>query len=76
MLKEHISSKMMYWCINTLASGWFWQFSQKNSSFLLPYQRLSSSADYARKLFNSSNGSASLVDCTRKKIFAWGVFFL
>jgi len=31
--------------INTLASGWFWRFSQKNSSFRLPYQRLSSSAD-------------------------------
>ena len=58
---------------NTLASGWFWRFSQKNCSFRLPYQRPSSSADCARELFNGSNGSASLVDCTRKKIFAWGV---
>jgi len=61
---------------HTLTSGWFWRFSQKNSSFRLPYQRPSSSADCARELFNSSNGSASLVDCTRKKFFAWGVWFL
>ena len=59
--------------ISTLASGWFWRFSQKNSSFWLPYQRLSSSANCAGELFNGSNGSASLVDYTRKKIFAWGV---
>jgi len=57
----------------TLASGWFWRFSQKNSSFWLPYQRPSFSADCARELFNGSNGSANLVDCTRKKNFAWGV---
>jgi len=58
---------------NTLASGWFWRFSQKNSSFRLPYQRRSSSTDCARELFNGSSGLASLVDCTQKKIFAWGV---
>ena len=45
----------------------------KNSSFRLPYQRPSSSADCARELFNGSNGSASLVDCTRKKNFCLGV---
>jgi len=48
-------------------------FAKKNSSFRLPYQRPSSSADCARELFNGSNGSASLVDCTGKKIFGWGV---
>ena len=55
----------------------FDDFRKKNSSFRLPYQRPSSSADCARELFSSSNGSASLVDCTRKKIF-WlgGVVFL
>jgi len=58
--------------INSLASGWFLRFSQKNSSFRLPYQRPSSSADCTRELFNGSNGSASLVDCTRKKIFWLG----
>ena len=58
--------------LNSLASGWFWRFSQKNSSFQLPYQRPSSSANCARELFNGSNGSASLVDCTRKKIFCLG----
>ena len=59
--------------VNTLASGWFWWISQKNSSFRLPYQCPSFSANCARDLFNGSDGSASLVDCTRKKIFAWGV---
>ena len=49
------------------------QFRPKNSSFRLLYQRPSSSADCAGELFNGSNGSASLVDCTRKKIFGWGV---
>ena len=52
--------------------GGFGDFHKKNSSFQLPYQRLSSSADCARELFNGSNRSPSLVDCTRKKIFAWG----
>ena len=61
------------WVFNSLASWWFWRFSQKNSSFWLPYQRLSSYVDCARELLNGSNRSASLVDCTRKKIFAWGV---
>jgi len=58
--------------VNTLASGWFWWFSQKNSSFWLPYQRPISSADCAGELFNGSNGLASLVDCTRKKNFLPG----
>jgi len=44
--------------------GGFGDFRKKNSSFWLPYQRTSSSADCARELFNGSNGSASLVDCT------------
>ena len=59
--------------LNTLAPGWFWQFSQKKtSSFWLPHQRPSSSADCARELFNGSNRSASLIDCTRKKFFCLG----
>jgi len=53
--------------------GGFGDFCKKNSSFRLPYQRPSSSANCARELFNGSNGSASLVDYTRKKIFAWGM---
>jgi len=48
-------------------------FGLKNSSFQLPYQRPSSSADCARELFKGSNGSASLVDYTRKNFFGWGV---
>jgi len=47
----------------------FSDFRKKNSSFHLPYQRPSSSANCARELFNGSNGSTSLVDCIRKKIF-------
>jgi len=46
--------------INSLASARIKQFSQKNSSFRLPYQHPSSSTDCARELFNGSNGSASL----------------
>jgi len=44
------SKKLFHFSLqfNTLASGWFWRFSQKNSSFRLPYQRPSSSADCAR----------------------------
>ena len=49
------------------------QFRLKNSCFRLPYQRLSSSVDCARDLFKGSNGSVSLIDCTRKKIFWLGV---
>jgi len=48
-------------------------FGLKNSSFRLPYQRPSSSADCVSELFKGSNGSASLVDCTGKKFFGWGV---
>jgi len=44
-------------------------FGLKNSSCQLPYQRPSSSVDCARELFKGSNGSVSLVDCTRKKFF-------
>jgi len=59
---------------NTFKAAWFRQFSQKkNGSFRLPYQRPSSSARCARELFSGSNGSASLVDCTRKKNFCLGV---
>jgi len=47
-------------------------FRPKNNSFRLPYQRPSSSADCARELFKGSKGSASLVDCTRKKFFWLG----
>jgi len=49
------------------------RFQSKNSSFRLPYQCHSSSADGTRELFNGSNRSASLLDCTWKKIFGWGL---
>jgi len=48
----------------------------KNSSFWLPYQRPSSSADCARELFNGSKESASLVDCTQKTFLTGGAGFL
>jgi len=54
--------------------GGFGDFRKKNSNFWLPYQRLSSSANCTRELFNGSNGSASLVDCNRKKNFCLGVW--
>jgi len=51
-------------------------FGLKNSSFRLPYQGPGSSADCARELFKSSNGSANLVDRTRKNIFWLGVWIV
>jgi len=59
--------------LTLLEPAGFGDFRKKNSSFWLPYQRPSSSADWARELFNGSNGSASLVDCTRKNFSCLGV---
>jgi len=50
----------------------YFDFGLKNSSFQLPYQHPSASADCARELLNGSNGLASLVDGTRKKFFGLG----
>jgi len=64
------------WSNNTLSRRTicsYFDFGPKSSSFWLPYQCPSSSTDYARELFKGSNGSASLVDCTWKKFFGWGV---
>jgi len=44
-------------------------FRPKTSSFWLPYQRHSTSADCAIELLKGSNRSASLLVYTRKKIF-------
>jgi len=74
-----------HWLFETwLANGWlhfesrrtiysYVDFGLKNSSFRLPYQRPSSSAECARELFKDSNRLASLVDFTRKKFFGWWV---
>jgi len=43
------------------------------SSCQLPYQLPCSSADYAAELIKGSNELASLLVCTRKKIFGWGL---
>jgi len=51
-------------------------FGLKTSSFWMPHQHPNSSADCARELFKGSNGSASLVDCTRKKMVRGADFFL
>jgi len=75
-----ISSKLFVCFFKTVfflfLSG-FGDFCKKNSSFRLPYQRPSSFAHCTRELFSGSNGSASLIDCTRKKFFCLGgaVFF-
>jgi len=49
------------------------RFWPKTSSFRLPYQRHSSSADCSRELFKVSKESASLLACTQKKFFGWGL---
>jgi len=48
-------------------------FQPKTSSFPLPYQCHSSSAECAKELFKGSNRSASLLVCTRKKCFGCGL---
>ena len=73
LLKFASSSHLMSLLLTPWRLDGFGDFCKKNSSFRLPYQRPSSYADCARELFNGSNGSASLVDCTQKIIFAWGV---
>ena len=51
------------------------RFRPKKQQFRLPYQRPSSSTDCARELFKGSDGSASLVDGTRKNFCGWGCGF-
>ena len=51
------------------------RFQPKTSSFRLPYQRPSSSADCARELFKGSNGLASLLVCTLKNFLLGGCGF-
>jgi len=67
-------SEIAYFLLTLWRLGGFVDFCKKNSSFQLPCQRPSSSADCAKELFNGSNGSASRVDCTRKK-FCLGMRF-
>jgi len=50
------------------------RFWPKTSSCQLPYQRPSSSTNCARELFKGLNGSNSLLVCTRKNFFGWGLW--
>jgi len=80
--RRHLTSKRL--CVEATVCGHekffesrrtvysYFDFGLNNSSFRLPYQRPSSSADCARELFKGLNGSASLVDRTRKKILGLG----
>jgi len=49
---------------------WNWP---KTSSCWLPHQRHSSFADCARELFKPSKDSSSLLVCTQRKFFGWGL---
>ena len=49
------------------------RFQPKTSSFRLPNQRHSSSADCARELFKPSKDLASLLVCTQKNFFWLGL---
>jgi len=66
------ASSFSHFILTLLEPAGFGDFRKKNSSFRLPYQRPSSSADCARELFNGSNGSASPADFTRKTFFWLG----
>jgi len=70
---QDLGRHLKWCCLTLLEPPSFGNFCKKNSSFRLPYQRSSSSADCTRELFNGSNELASLVDCTRKKNFCLGV---
>jgi len=59
------------WCFEVIIL----RFQSKTSSFRLPYQRHSSSADCTRELFKGSNRLASHLVCTRKKILVGGCRF-
>jgi len=50
-------------------------YFDKYSSFWLPYQRPSSSADCAKKVFKGSNQLTSLVDCTQTNFLVGGCGF-
>jgi len=50
-------------------------FQPKTSSFRLPHQHHSSSADCARELFKGSNRSDSLLVSTEKNVLVWGSRF-
>ena len=67
-----ICSVLNFACLTPWRLGDFGDFRKKNSSFRLPYQCPSSSANCTRELFKGSNGSASPVDCTQNKIFCLG----
>jgi len=61
--------------LNTLRAG-IPRCRPKSSSFWLPYQCHSSSADCARELSKGSNGSASLLVCTQRNFLVGSVDFL
>ena len=66
----HKKSLKLWKSGNDIFILWNWP---KTSSFRLRYQHHSSAANCARELFKGSNGSASLVNCTLKKFFGWGL---
>ena len=58
--------------LNTLAPGWFWGFSAKKTpkrTWLCAWISPVRSSDSAKV----SKNAYSLVDCTRKKFFSWGL---
>ena len=63
--------------LNTLASGWFWGFSQKKhlNSHVFAQEYLHSCLGYRPGEREVSKNAASLLVCTQKKVFAWGLRF-
>jgi len=60
--------------LDTLASGWFWGFSPQNNRIThMALHMCSSGAKSGRELFKGSKDVASLLVCTRKKFFGWGL---
>ena len=71
---KYDKNSRQYWYFESRRTIYsYFDFGLKNSSFRLPYQHHSSTADCTKELFKGSNRSASLLVCSQKKIFCWGV---
>ena len=70
-----INEKNKIWFVNSLASGCFQRFSKKNALTHVALRGNFSGPVCSTDLVNVSKDAASLLVCTQKKIFAWGMCF-
>jgi len=63
----------LLYLINTLSSSCFWGFLKKNTETHMALRGNFSCSVSATDLVEASKDTASLLVCTRKKIFGWGL---